>query len=133
MSPSSDPQREPLRTQSSETQPDQQSAGVDLPPDMLRDVVAETSARLATPQQIDPALQAALHEVARRFPGQPMTLDPAGAAVIEAVLRVQFPLLAMREPLLAKTARTVASSLLGDPTARLRLEHLWATLAEDAA
>jgi hypothetical protein len=108
------------------------AAGGEMPPDVLREIVAETSARLAKPEEIDPALRAALVEVARRFAGQPMTLDPAATALLEAVLRLQFPALAQRPALLTQTARTVASSLLADPAARLRVEHLWGTLAEDA-
>jgi len=116
-----------------QSSPMERAASGELPPDVLREIVAETSARLAKPQEIDPALHAALVEVARRFPGQPMTVDPTATALLEAVLRIQFPALAERPPLLARTARTVATSLLADPAARLRVEHLWATLAEDAA
>jgi hypothetical protein len=104
-----------------------------LEPDMLRQVVAETASSLARTDEADPALKAAMIEVARRFAGQPLTVDPAGTALIEAVLRVQFPILAARASLLAQTSRTVATSLLADPAARLRVEHLWARLAEDVA
>jgi hypothetical protein len=105
----------------------------DLPADMLSEIVAHTASQLATPEQIDPALREALRDVARRFAGQPMTVEPAGTALLEAVLRLQLPELASRPPLLAKTARTVAESVLADPAARLRVEHLWATLAEQTA
>jgi hypothetical protein len=133
MSPSPDPRREQSFEHKNESLADDGAASPNLPPDMLREIVAETSARLATPDQIDPALQAALVEVARRFAGQPMTVDPAGTALLEAVLRIQIPALGERPPLLTRTARTVATSLLADPTARSRVEHLWAKLAEDAA
>lgn len=128
-----DPRRDDSLPQQHELPAPGRSPGGELPPDALREIVAETSARLAKPQEIDPTLRAALMEVARRFVGQPMTVDPAGTALLEAVLRLQFPALARRPPLLAHTARAVATSLLADPTARLRVEHLWATLAEEAA
>jgi len=131
MSSSSDPQRGQHRPHR-EVPATNDSAG-ELPPDMLREVVAETSAQLATPEELDPALKAALLEVARRFAGQPMTVDPAGTALLEAVLRFQLPALADRQALLGRTARVVATSLLADPEARLRVEHLWAKLAEGAA
>ena len=131
MSSASDPQRGQHRPHREVTAAND-SAG-DLPPDMLREVVAETSAQLATPEELDPALKAALLEVARRFAGQPMTVDPAGTALLEAVLRFQLPALADRQALLGRTARVVATSLLADPEARLRVEHLWAKLAEGAA
>jgi hypothetical protein len=52
---------------------------------------------------------------------------------LEAMLRVQFSMLADRPALLTRTARTVAGSLLADPAARTRVEHLWAKLAEECA
>ena len=99
--------------------------------DVLREIVRQTAESLAAPEQVDPELRAAMLEVARRYAGEPMTVDPAGAALLEAVLRRQLPALAERPPLLARTARVVAMSLLADPAARLRVEHLWATLTED--
>jgi hypothetical protein len=99
--------------------------------DVLREIVRQTAESLAAPEQVDPDLRAALVEVARRYAGEPMTVDPAGAALLEAVLRRQLPALVERPTLLARTARVVATSLLADPTARLRVEHLWATLMEE--
>jgi hypothetical protein len=103
----------------------------DVSADMLSEIVAETAASLARPEVIDPALRATLVEVARQFSGQPMTLDPTGTALLSAVLRERFAVLATRPELLSRTARAVAGSLLADPAARLRVEHLWATLAEE--
>jgi hypothetical protein len=100
--------------------------------DVLREIVAQTAENLASPEQLDPALRASLVEVARRYAGQPMMVDPAGTALLEAVLRLQLPALAERPPLLVRTARVVATSLLADPAARMRVEHLWATLSEEA-
>lgn len=105
----------------------------DPSPSMLDDVVAQTSERLATPQELSAAVRAALVEVARRYAGQPLTLDPAGIALVEALLSAEFAIFAERPPLLARTARAVAQSLLNDPEARLRLEHLWAQLGEECA
>jgi hypothetical protein len=100
---------------------------------MLDDVVAQTSEQLTAPEELEPAVRAALAAVARQYAGQPLTLDPAGVALVEALLRAQFPLLATRQALLANTARTVAESLLTDPDARPRVEHLWAQLGEEIA
>lgn len=104
----------------------------ELAPDILRQVVAQTAASLTQAAEADPALEAAMIAVARRFAGQAITADPIGTELLEAVLRVQFAFLAERPTLLTKTARIVATSLLADPAARLRVEHLWARLAEDA-
>jgi hypothetical protein len=133
MSPSRDPRRDERYGHKDKPYASDGAASSDLEPDMLREIVAHTASSLAKPREIDPAIKAAMIEVARTYAGQPMTVDPAGAALLEAVLRIQFPALAERPPLLARTARTVANSLLADPAARLRVEHLWATLAEDAA
>jgi hypothetical protein len=131
--PSGQPSRhEPSRPDAAPERPSEGSVGDDLAPDILGQVVAETASSLAGAKEANPVLQSALEEVARRLAGQPMTLDPAGTALLEAVIRVQFPLLAERPALLAKTARTVAATLLADPAARLRVEHVWARLAEDA-
>jgi hypothetical protein len=100
---------------------------------MLDDVVAQTSEQLATPEDLEPGVREALVAVARQYAGQPLTLDPAGVALVEALLRAQFPLLAARQALLAQTARAVAESLLADPDARPRVAHLWAQLGEESA
>jgi len=131
MSSAPDPERGQYRPHR-EVPATNDSAG-ELPPDMLREVVAETSAQLATPEELDPTIKAGMLEVARRFAGQPMTVDPAGTALLETVLRFQLPALADRQALLSRTARVVATSLLADPQARLRVEHLWAKLMEEAA
>lgn len=109
------------------------TAGDEVSSDMLSEIVAQTASDLVQPKEVDPALRAAMVEVARQFAGQPMTVDPAGTALVEAVLRVQFSLLAARPALLSRTARAVAGSLLADPAARLSIEHLWATLGEEVA
>jgi hypothetical protein len=71
--------------------------------------------------------------VAREYAGQPMTVEPAGTALLAAILKHQFSFLVNRPALLNRAAKTVAESLLADLTARRRLEHLWAKLAEEIA
>src|SRR5262245_49579446 len=131
MSPGHDKRRE--RHAEHKEKPAAQRGGPagEVSSDMLREIVAQTAESLAAPEQIDPTLREALVEVARQHAGQPMTVDPAGAALLEEVLRLQLPDLAERPVLLARTARVVATSLLSDPAARLRVEHLWATLMEE--
>jgi hypothetical protein len=103
----------------------------ELPPDVLADIVAATAAQLSSPASTDPKVHAAMREVARQFAGQPMTAEPTGAALLAAILQHQFPLLKQRPRLLERTAVTVAQSLLDDPSARQRVEYLWAKLAEE--
>lgn len=112
--------------------PDKDDQG-DAPNPFLDQVMSETASRLAEPAQLDPRVRAALVEVARRFAGQPLVLDPTGVALLEALLSAEFPLFAERPALLVKAARQVAEALLADPGSHRRLEHLWQTLAEEAA
>lgn len=108
-------------------------SATELPPDVLADIMAETAAQFAPTTPRDPALESALLAVAREFAGQTMTVEPTGVAFMAAVLRRQFPLLNSRPQLLARVAETVARSLLSDPTARQRIEYLWAKLSEEVA
>ena len=126
---------DPNRDQKTETDRDQSAPehDYDLPADVLSEIVAETAAQLASAEPTDPALHAAMLAVAREHAGEPMTAEPAGAAVLAAVLKIQFPFLANRPALLARAGKTVAESLLADLTARRRLEHLWAKLSEEVA
>jgi hypothetical protein len=105
----------------------------DEPNPFLDQVMSETASQLAEPAQLDPHVRAALVEVARRFAGQPLVLDPTGVALLEALLAAEFPLFAERPALLTSAARQVAEALLTDPGSHRRLEHLWQTLAEEAA
>jgi hypothetical protein len=105
----------------------------DLPNPLLDQVMSETASQLAEPAQLSPQVRAALVEVARRFSGQPLVLDPTGVALLEALLAAEFPLFAERPALLANAARQVAQALLADPSSHRRIEHLWHTLSEEAA
>lgn len=108
-------------------------SATELPPDVLADIMAETAAQFSPATPTDPALESALLAVAREFAGQAMTLEPTGVAFMSAVLRRQFPLLTSRPQLLARVAEAVGRSLLSDPTARQRIEYLWAKLSEEVA
>jgi hypothetical protein len=101
--------------------------------DILGQIVAHTASSLERTEDTDPGLKAALVTVARDHAGQPLVADGAGTALLEALLRMQYAFLASRPALLTKTARAVAHTLLADPAARLRVEHLWAKLQEEAA
>jgi hypothetical protein len=105
----------------------------DVPQPLLDQVMSETASQLAEPAQLDPRVRAALAAVARRFAGQPLQLEPTGAALFEALLAAEFPLFANRPALLTDAARQVAQALLADPSSHRRIEHLWHTLSEEAA
>ena len=105
------------------------------PPDELTDsllgrMLSAANEQIADPHQADAAVTAAMEEVARRHAGQPLVLEPVGIELIEALLVAQFPLFASRDTLRNRAAKAIAQSLLADPTARVRLENLWASLGE---
>jgi hypothetical protein len=108
----------------------EQSKSEEISPALLERVVAETTSQLAGPLEHDANLWPALLQVAERYAGQPMTLEPVGVALLESLLGPSFPVLAARPALLSKAARTVAQTLLADPAARRRLENLWHELSE---
>src|SRR4051812_29778446 len=100
MSSGHDPRREHSLEHKPQSPSGDRDSGEQLAPDVLREIVAQTASNLAQPEQIAPALRAALVEVARQYAGQPLAVDPAGTALLEAVLRVQLPALAQRPRLL---------------------------------
>ncbi|QDU31152.1 hypothetical protein ETAA8_63050 [Anatilimnocola aggregata] len=99
-------------------------------PEFLSQVMNQTLAGLTSTRELNPKLDAALLDVARQYPGESLSLDPVAIELIAASLRVQFPAIAQREPLLRRMSLWVAESVLADPAARHRLAELWARLGE---
>ena len=74
-------------------------------------------------------LRGAVEAVVRRYRGQPLEAEPAVSNLVEVVLQEEFrdrPNWAVLWPGLA---RRIAGILWEDPTARSRLEALWAHLS----
>lgn len=120
---------------SSDERQKQEDRGEQSPPDELTDsllgrMLSAANEQIADPHEVDAAVTAAMEDVARRHAGQPLELEPVGIELIEALLVAQFPLFASRDTLRARAAKAIAQSLLADPTARVRLENLWASLGE---
>lgn len=107
--------------------PDQ---GDDAAPDFLKQVMSQTVAGMTSSRELSPQVYAALLEVAKRYPGEPLSLDPIAIELVSASLKVQIPAIAGREALSRRMHAWVASSLLDDPAARQRLAELWARLGE---
>ena len=100
---------------------------------MLQQVLRQTLAGMTSTRELNPQVYAALLEVAQRFPGEPLSLDPVAIELVAACLRVQFPALAARAALSRRMSLWVAESLLADPAARQRLTELWSRLGEALA
>lgn len=102
-------------------------------PDFLKQVMSQTVAGLTSTRELSPQVFSALLEVAKRYPGEPLSLDPIAIELVGACLQVQMPAIAAREALSRRMYTWVASSLLDDPAARHRLAELWARLGEAIA
>jgi hypothetical protein len=102
-------------------------------PDFLKQVMSQTVAGMTSTRELSPKVFAALLEVAKRHPGEPLSLDPIAVELVAACLQVQMPAIAARETLSRRMYAWVASSLLDDPAAQQRLSELWARLGEAIA
>lgn len=74
---------------------------------------------------LDEADRRALAEVARRHRGKPLTLEPVGVDLVQAVLMTHFAGLADRPGFWRRVSLPIAETLLDDPVARGRIETLW--------
>jgi hypothetical protein len=102
-------------------------------PEILQQVLNQTLSGMASSRELSPEVYAALLDVARRYPNEPLCLDPIAIGLVAGCLGVQFPALAVREGLSKRMCLWVAESLLADPAARQRLTELWARLGEAQA
>lgn len=102
-------------------------------PQFLQEVMSQTLAGFTSTRELSPQVFAALLDVARRYPGEPLSLDPIAIELVAACLQVQFPAIAAREALSRRMYAWVASSVLDDPAARHRLQELWSRLGESNA
>ena len=116
----------------SSSPPEHESAD-DNAPEFLKEVLGQTVAGFGSSRELSPEVYQALLDVARRFPGEPLSLDPIAIELVAASLSVQFPAFARRETLSRRMYAWVAGSILDDPSARHRLAELWARLGEAAA
>lgn len=111
----------------------EESADEGAAPDFLKQVMSQTVAGMTSTRELSPKVFAALLEVAKRHPGEPLSLDPIAVELVAACLQVQLPAIAAREVLSRRMYAWVASSLLDDPAAQQRLSELWARLGEAIA
>jgi hypothetical protein len=102
-------------------------------PEFLQEVMSQTLAGISSTRELSPKVYAGLLDVARRYPGEPLSLDPIAIELVAACLQTQFPALVRRDALSRRMYAWVASSLLEDPAARQRLAELWARLGEAIA
>jgi hypothetical protein len=72
----------------------------------------------------------ALRDVARRYRGQPLVLDPVAMELVWAMLRSSFPKVREGSREWRTMSTRIAQTLLDDPVARERLKAFWGRLTE---
>jgi hypothetical protein len=70
----------------------------------------------------------ALREVARRYQGQPLTLEPTAAALVQAVVLPLLPTDPTAAQFWQEAFVQIAQTQLDDPVASDRLHRLWSQL-----
>ena len=119
---SSNPERE---SQFVEPTPDSNA-----PPDggLLDEVLRETLT--GATEALQPEEFAALEDVARRFSGEKFAVEPAGIALVEALLKLRWEDFDAQDPVWNNLSQSVAGVLFDHPTIEQRLRRLWNGLCE---
>jgi hypothetical protein len=123
------PREEKTQAEALDNEPGEEAAA----PQFLQQVMSQTLAGYGSTRELSPQVYVALLDVAKRHPGEPLTLDPVAIELVAACLQVQMPAIVAREALSRRMCTWVAGSILDDPAARQRLAELWARLGEASA
>jgi hypothetical protein len=78
---------------------------------------------------VEPDDVTALRQVAKRLAGNSFALEPVVVELMHAVLQLQFEKAGIPSATVHAMARQIATTLYDDPSARARLEALWAGLS----
>lgn len=100
-------------------------------PGLIEEVLQQTSHALVSRQPLDEADKRALEEVAARMRGKP--LETVVAELVLAMLKRHISGLPSFDDLAPALSQRVARTLIGDPSAKLRLESLWNRLQGGAS
>ena len=98
---------------------------------LLERVLSQAGSDAAPTGFFAPGQLEAARAAARKYRGQPFTLDPALIEFIHAALAVQFAGMGISAATIQAMARTAAQTLYEDEPSRQRLEALWLRLAEE--
>lgn len=97
---------------------------------LLERVLSRTTDGAAAEAELTTLEWTALREVAQRYSGQSLELEPVGLALVRAILTTSFPQRMMAETTFEQMTAEIAATLFDDPWARKRLETLWARLTQ---
>jgi hypothetical protein len=78
---------------------------------------------------VEPEDVTAMRKVAKKLAGHSFALEPVVVELIQAVLQLQFEKAGIPSATVHAMARQIATTLYDDPSARARLEALWAGLS----
>lgn len=95
-------------------------------------VLRETLAVCTSEAPLEPAQMQRLRQVAQRFRGRPLEVDPVGTELVYAVFEGHFVEEGKPCDFWRAAAAHVAQTLLDDPVAGPRLERFWARLTAEA-
>lgn len=98
------------------------------PHGLLDEVLARTVASDAAGAGESPVDLEPFYEVARRFPLEPLSLDPIAIELVHAALKIQSPKFAEPAEAWRNVAANVARTLVEDPVAHARLQRFWSRL-----
>jgi hypothetical protein len=96
---------------------------------LLESVLRQTLEENGSGVPLDDAETAALLQVAGRYRGQPCTLEPVAAELVQAVLQTHFQELSKSLEFWRTVSAQIAQTVFDDPVARTRLEELWHRLS----
>lgn len=113
--------REPVEQEES------QSAAVPDPA-LLEQVLEETLSGHAL-WQLEPVELQALANVAQRYPGAALVVDPVAVELVKSILKARFRALNASEVLWHDVSCQIATALCEAPDTRARLERLWSQLS----
>ncbi len=97
-------------------------------PDLLERVLQETAEIYSIDEPLSAADQTAMREVAGRHRGEPLTLDPIGVELVQAVLQSHFPAQPHESQLWHAMTAQIALTLFDDPVSHERLQAMWIRL-----
>jgi hypothetical protein len=109
---------------------DSQERPAELPdPGLLEEVLRETlSARPQT--NCSPAEMKVLLDVAQRYQGHELSLEPVAIDLVESILRFRFHRLKVEPSLWRSVSSSIAETLMEDQYSLERLNAFWRRLAE---
>lgn len=98
-------------------------------PELLEQVLHETLSEGAV-ANLDAAALQALGEVARRFRGAELAVDPIAIELVKSLLKSHFIGFRLSEAAWQEASRQIATTLYEAPDTQAKLERLWSQLSE---